>query len=52
MEFNPMNFIETLPYLGKGMLGIFVVMGVIIVSTVILNRASSGKKEDETDKTE
>ena len=28
--FNPMNFVTNLQYMGVGMLGIFVVMGVII----------------------
>lgn len=30
MEFNAMNFVTNLSYMGTGMLGIFVVMGVII----------------------
>ena len=30
MEFNAMNFVDNLSYMGTGMLGIFVVMGVII----------------------
>ena len=32
MQFNPMNFVESLRYMGTGMLGIFVVMGVIIAA--------------------
>ena len=43
-----MNFVNNLPYMGKGMLGIFVVMGVIILSIVILGRIfgqSADKKE-------
>ena len=29
--FNPAAFIETLPYMGKGMLGIFIVIAIIVV---------------------
>ena len=36
-DFNPMNFVENLKYMGLGMLGIFVVIGVIIGVTVLLN---------------
>ena len=38
-------FLETLPIMGKGMLGIFVVTGVIIGIVYLLNKA--GKKLDE-----
>ena len=38
MNFHPELFAERLPYMGTGMLGIFIVMGVIIVITAILNR--------------
>ena len=30
MNFEPMNFVHNLSYMGVGMLGIFIVMGVII----------------------
>lgn len=42
--FEPMNFVNSLQYLVKGMVGIFVVMGVIILTTVILNAITSRKK--------
>ena len=38
MNFHPELFAELLPYMGTGMLGIFIVMGVIISITAILNR--------------
>lgn len=44
--FEPMNFVTNLAYLAKGMLGILVVMGVIILVTALLNKISSKKKED------
>ncbi|MBO5321125.1 MAG: hypothetical protein J6B22_00780 [Clostridia bacterium] len=41
--FEPMNFIKNLTYMGKGMLGILIVMGAIILVTVILNKVFSNK---------
>ena len=38
MNFHPELFAELLPYMGAGILGIFIVMGVIIAITAILNR--------------
>ena len=46
--FEPMNFVTNLEYLAKGMLGILVVMGVIILVTVLLNKLSSKKKKELT----
>ena len=45
--FEPMNFVSSLAYLAKGMLGILVVMGVIILVTMLLNKLSAKKKDDE-----
>ena len=47
MDFNAMNFITNLKYMGIGMLGIFIVMGVIIASVYGLNRLFSGRKENK-----
>lgn len=38
MNFNPMAFVENLSYMGEGMLAIFIVIGVIIVITAIINK--------------
>lgn len=35
--FDPMNFVENLEYMGVGMLVIFVVIGIIILSTKLIN---------------
>ena len=35
---NVQNFVEYLPYMGKGMLAIFVVIGVIMAVTALLNK--------------
>ena len=41
------RFVESLAYLGKGMLGIMVVMGVIILTTALLNKISTKKKKED-----
>ncbi len=38
MNFNPMAFVENLSYMGLGMLGIFIVIGVIIGITALMNK--------------
>ena len=35
---NAQNFVANLPYMGKGMLAIFVVIGVIMAETALLNK--------------
>ena len=48
--FEPINFIKNLGYMGAGMLGIFIVIGLIVVTTMLLNRAATipkQKKDDE-----
>ena len=45
MEFNAARFVESLKYMGLGMLGIFVVIGLIIIVTAILNKVT-GKRKD------
>ena len=35
--FNPIAFIENLKYMGIGMLVIFVVIGIIILATMLIN---------------
>ncbi len=36
--FEPMNFIKNLEYMGIGMLGIFIVIGVIMGATLIISK--------------
>ena len=47
MQFKPMAFVENLNIMGVGMLGIFVVIGAIILSVFVLNKLTSPKKKDE-----
>ena len=46
---NVDNFISTLPVMGKGMLGIFIVTAAIILTVILLNKFTSKppKKENE-----
>ena len=39
-KFEPSNFTSNLSYMGLGMLGIFVVIGVIMLFTAVLNKFS------------
>ena len=43
--FEPMNFVKNAIYMGAGMLGIFVVIGLIIAATYVLNRVSTPKND-------
>lgn len=43
IEFNPANFVSNLGYMATGMVGIFVVIGVIIVATVLINKIANRK---------
>ncbi len=43
-EFNPMAFVENLQYMGTGMLVIFAIIGVIILTTMAINKVFSDKK--------
>lgn len=44
---DPMNFVENLRYMGLGMLGIFIVIGVIMLLTILLNKLTA--KEDASE---
>lgn len=45
-EFNPMNFVTNLKWMGIGMLGVFMIIAIIIVATMIIN-ATSSKNSDK-----
>ena len=42
---NVQAFIENLKYMGVGMLGIFIVIGIIVLSTMLINKIFSGRDE-------
>lgn len=44
-DFNAYNFVSNLKYMLSGMLAIFVVIGVIIIITALINKIFSFKKK-------
>ena len=36
-KFTPMNFIDNLKYMGIGMLGVFMIVAVIMISTYLIS---------------
>ena len=51
IDINPMAFVDNLYYMGMGMLGIIIVMGVLIAITTLLNKIfSKSNKKDKEDK--
>ena len=41
LEFDPMAFVENLKYMGIGMLVIFAIIGIIILTTMVINKVFS-----------
>ncbi|MEG1996848.1 MAG: hypothetical protein RR051_00235 [Clostridiales bacterium] len=46
MTINFQAFVDVLPILGKGMLGIFIVTGIIILSIIVLNASTHDKAKN------
>lgn len=44
---NVQAFLNTLQYMGLGMLGIFIVTAILILGIVVLNKATAPRKKDE-----
>lgn len=48
--FEPINFVNNLKYMGIGMLGVFMIIAVIVLSTYLIgyvtNKIEAGKKKD------
>ena len=47
MTVNPNAFIDNLYYMGVGMLAIFIVIGVVILGTYLLNKITTGKQKKQ-----
>lgn len=45
-NFNPLAFIDNIHYMVTGMLSIFIVIGVIVLVTVVLNKIFSNNKKN------
>ena len=41
MNINPLNFVANLKYMVGGMIGIFIVIGIIILATMLINKVFS-----------
>ena len=48
MQFNPMEFIYNLKYMGVGLLGVFLIVGIIVAATYGIGKLSEklSKKDD------
>jgi len=46
LGFHPADLVKVLPILGKGLLGIFVVICAIWLFVAVLNKVTAGKKEE------
>ena len=45
--FEPIQFVKNLKYMGVGMLGVFIIIGVIIASTYAIGKFTAGKSDKE-----
>ena len=43
--FEPIQFINYLKYMGIGMLGIFIIIGIIMITTYIIGKLPSNDKD-------
>jgi hypothetical protein len=43
--FEPMNFVYSLKYMGVGMLGVFIIVGIIIAATYAIGKFTAGKND-------
>ncbi|MBR6546137.1 MAG: hypothetical protein IKT72_04320 [Clostridia bacterium] len=41
MEFNPINFVHSLKYMGIGMVGVFLIIGIIVGATYAIGKLSA-----------
>lgn len=46
--FEPMNFVNNLQYMGIGMLGVLMIVGIIMISTYIIS-AATGNNTNKKD---
>ncbi|MBE6552663.1 MAG: oxaloacetate decarboxylase [Ruminococcaceae bacterium] len=47
MTINVAGFLGTLPYMAAGLVGIFAVTGVIILTIFLLNKLTQGKNKNQ-----
>jgi len=46
LQFNPAAFVENLKYMGIGMLGVFIIIGIIVGATYLISKATANIKKD------
>ena len=46
MYFEPIKFVENLKYMGIGMLGVFLIVGIIMASVYVVSSMKSGESEE------
>ena len=44
--FEPIQFVNYLKYMGIGMLGVFIIIGIIIAATYAIGKLTAPKKEN------
>ena len=49
-NFEPFNFVSNLKYMAAGMVGIFLVIGAIILTIVVLGKVTAPRKQKEENK--
>lgn len=47
MNFNPMGFVENLKYMEIGMLGVFIIVGIIILSTYAIGKIAANLPQND-----
>ncbi len=45
-NFNPMGFVDNLKYMGIGMLGVFIIIGIIIAATYVIGKLTANSSQD------
>ena len=49
MNFDPIQFVNNLKYMGIGMLGVFIIIGIIILATYAVGAIDFDKKKENTE---
>ena len=49
MEFHPEGFVENLNYMGAGMLGVFIIVGIIIAATMAIGKFTAKSDKNKSD---
>ena len=45
--FEPMNFVANLKYMGIGMLGVFIIIGIIMIATYAIGKLTAKNKDND-----